>query len=53
MEKLNGIQKILREEPIFFSRLGFCYDPPIVGDDGKPVVFSNTCGITGICSNQA
>lgn len=40
MKKLNGIQTVLREEPVFFSRLGFCYDPPIVGDDGKPVVFS-------------
>ncbi len=31
--------KLLRENPIFWSRLGFCYDPPIKDENGEPVVF--------------
>lgn len=30
----------LRNEPIFWSRLGFCYDPPVKNADGKPLVFT-------------
>lgn len=30
----------LRTSPFFWSRLGFCYDPPRTGADGKPIVFS-------------
>lgn len=30
----------LRSEPFFWSRLGFCYDPPRYGQDGKLIVFS-------------
>ena len=31
--------KILKENPVFWSRLGFCYDPPIADENGKPLVF--------------
>lgn len=34
------IVDFLRNNPIFWSRLGFCYDPPIKGEDGLPIVFS-------------
>lgn len=30
----------LRKHPVFWSRLGFCYDPPIEDEDGKPLVFN-------------
>ncbi len=32
--------RLLREEMIFFSRLGFCYDPPLYDEGGFPLVFS-------------
>ena len=32
--------RYLKNHPVFFSRLGFCYDPPLMGEDGRPVVFS-------------
>ncbi len=32
--------KKFRQEPFFWSRLGFCYDPPLMDDDGKQVIFS-------------
>jgi len=31
---------ILRKNPVFWSRLGFCYDPPMLDDSGKPIVFN-------------
>ena len=30
----------IKNNPVFFSRLGFCYDPPLKDVDGKPLVFS-------------
>lgn len=33
------MSNILRDKVIFWSRLGFGYDPPIFGDDGQPVLF--------------
>lgn len=32
--------KLLREEPVFWSRMGFCYDPPRAGKDGRQIIFS-------------
>ncbi len=29
---------VLRDNPMFWSRLGFCYDPPIVDENGEPLV---------------
>jgi hypothetical protein len=29
----------LRNNSVFWSKLGFCYDPPRLGPDGQPVVF--------------
>lgn len=29
----------LKNNPVFWSRLGFCYDPPIKNEEGKPLVF--------------
>ncbi len=31
---------ILRKNPVFWSRLGFCYDPPMLDEDGNPLVFN-------------
>ncbi len=31
--------RILRDNPVFWSRLGFCYDPPIADENGEPLVF--------------
>ena len=30
----------LKQNPTFFSRLGFCYDPPLLDENGEPIVFS-------------
>ncbi|MFA6176561.1 MAG: hypothetical protein WC765_08295 [Phycisphaerae bacterium] len=30
---------MLRNNSVFWSRLGFCYDPPRLDMEGKPVVF--------------
>lgn len=30
----------LRTTPFFWSRLGFCYDPPRYDKDKKPIIFS-------------
>lgn len=40
MQILNERIEFLRNNPVFWSRLGFCYDPPGLGSDGKPIVFS-------------
>lgn len=29
----------LKANPVFFSRLGMCYDPPVKGSDGRPMAF--------------
>ena len=38
--EMDDIKSFLRKNNIFFSRLGFCYDPPILNEKGKPLVFS-------------
>ena len=30
----------LKNEPFFWSRLGFCFDPPMLDSKGKQVIFS-------------
>lgn len=30
----------LKNNPVFWSRLGFCYDPPLTDENGKPIVFT-------------
>ncbi len=35
---MNGME-LLRNNAVFWSKLGFCYDPPRLGKDGKPIVF--------------
>ncbi len=32
--------KILKQSTLFWSRLGFCYDPPMLDENGKPLVFN-------------
>lgn len=32
---------ILRRNPVFWSRLGFCYDPPMLDENGNPLVFNS------------
>ncbi len=32
--------KLLRESPVFWSRLGFCYDPPRADAQGRQIIFS-------------
>lgn len=32
--------KILKNNPVFWSRLGFCYDPPMADENGEPLVFT-------------
>ncbi len=32
--------QFLRNNPVFWSRLGFGYDPPIKNEQGKPLVFT-------------
>ncbi|MGN1128754.1 MAG: hypothetical protein ACI4T6_07355, partial [Candidatus Flemingiibacterium sp.] len=38
---MNELQRTLRDTPFFWSRLGFCYDPPRAGADGKQILFSH------------
>ena len=38
--KYSELQQQLRDTPFFWSRLGFCYDPPRAGADGKQIIFS-------------
>ena len=33
--KREQIVEYLRENPVFWSRLGFCYDPPICDENGE------------------
>lgn len=37
---MDTLQQLLRDNPIFFSRLGFCYDPPRADKDGRQIIFS-------------
>ena len=37
---MTDLQKKFRDTPFFWSRLGFCYDPPRAGADGKQILFS-------------
>jgi hypothetical protein len=32
--------EFLKKNPIFWSRLGFCYDPPLKNAEGKPFAFT-------------
>jgi hypothetical protein len=36
---MENAMKILKENSVFWSKLGFCYDPPRLDKDGKPIVF--------------
>lgn len=36
---MDNAMKRLKENSVFWSKLGFCYDPPRIGADGKPIVF--------------
>lgn len=31
---------LLKDNPVFWSRLGFCYDPPLKNEKGLPLVFT-------------
>lgn len=33
--------EIMKTSTFFWSRLGFCYDPPMLDDNGKPLVFDS------------
>ncbi len=41
---MNDLRTFLRDNPVFWSRLGFCYDPPRTDKDGKQIVFSKEYG---------
>jgi len=41
------LQQFLKENPVFWSRLGFCYDPPLKNEDGSPLVFVEDLGYYG------
>ncbi len=41
---MNKLNEFLRDNPFFWSRLGFCYDPPRCDSEGKPIVFSRDIG---------
>jgi hypothetical protein len=36
---MNNAMKLLKENSVFWSKLGFCYDPPRLDKNGKPIVF--------------
>ena len=36
---MNTNMELLRTHSVFWSKLGFCYDPPRLDKDGKPIVF--------------
>lgn len=35
---MKDYRQFLRNEPLFWSRLGFCYDPPIKDNEGRPLL---------------
>ena len=35
---MTDYNRLLRGEPLFWSRLGFCYDPPIRDAAGRPLI---------------
>lgn len=37
----------IKNNPVFWSRLGFCYDPPLKNAEGKPLVFTEDLGKYG------
>lgn len=39
--------QMLKDNPVFWSRLGFCYDPPLQNDKGEPLVFVDDLGHYG------
>ncbi|MBO5653564.1 MAG: hypothetical protein J6S44_05065, partial [Clostridia bacterium] len=41
MEKKQAL-KLIKETPLFWSRLGFCYDPPMQNEKGESIVFNPT-----------
>ena len=38
MNKMQALE-LLKNNPVFWSRLGFCYDPPLSDEKGQPLVF--------------
>lgn len=38
---MSDVKQILRKSPFFWSRMGFCYDPPRLNEQGSPIVFSD------------
>lgn len=36
---INSAKEFLKNNPVFWSRLGFCYDPPLKNADGRPLCF--------------
>ena len=36
---MDNAMKLLKENSVFWSKLGFCYDPPRLDKNGKPIVF--------------
>ena len=38
MNKKQALE-LLKNNPVFWSRLGFCYDPPLPDEKGQPLVF--------------
>lgn len=36
---MNDAMKLLKENSVFWSKMGWCYDPPRMGKDGKPIAF--------------
>lgn len=37
---INIAKDFLKKNPVFWSRLGFCYDPPLKNKEGRPLVFN-------------
>ncbi len=37
---MDSSMKLLRENTVFWSKLGFCYGPPRLDKNGKPIVFN-------------
>ena len=46
MKKEEAIS-FIKNNPVFWSRLGFCYDPPLKNAEGKPLVFTEDLGKYG------